>query len=341
MPPTSSIPARRSRPARQRRDLLPDHVDPMLAILGELPRNPNRWAFEYKWDGVRAITYFDGHKLRIDSRNLLDITHRYPELHALADALNGRRAILDGEIVALDDAGRPSFTRLQRRMHINDTRAIAHQVKATPIWYVLFDVLHLDGRSLMDRPYVERREILEELTVVGPHWQVTPSHVNQGEQMLAAARQNQLEGLVAKRIDSTYEPGRRSPQWLKIKIIQRQEFVVGGWIPEHGTSPSDKRIGAMLIGYHDCDGRLHFAGAVGSGLVGSDHAMLTRQFRSRSNSPFAQKIPKKGVIFIEPRPVIEVEYRRWPEGGMVQQAAYKGLRTDKDPSTIVKEPTTR
>jgi bifunctional non-homologous end joining protein LigD len=250
--------------------------------------------------------------------------------------------VLDGELVALDDLDRPSFPRLQRRMHVNDAGQIARLAREVPILYVLFDLLYLDGRSLLREPYARRRALLEELTLAGPAWQVTPAHAGRGKEMLAAARQNALEGVVAKKLDSVYEVGRRSNSWLKVKIVQRQEFVIGGWTAESTGLPD--RIGTMLLGYYDCAGKLHYAGHVGTGLVGADHPILVRQFEklARPTSPFVEKLPaaRRGgikIVFLEPRLVAEVEYRRWPAGGLVQQASFKGLRRDKPAKQVVRE----
>jgi bifunctional non-homologous end joining protein LigD len=322
---------------------MPRRVLPMLAVLSAgLPHDGANWAFEYKWDGVRAIAYHRPNEWRIESRNQLDITRRYPELTALHEALGKRSAILDGEIVALDEADRPSFPRLQRRMHVNEPAQIARLSREVPILYVLFDLLYLDGKSLTHRPYEQRRAMLEELTLAGPAWQVTPSYVDRGRAMLEAATQNRLEGIVAKKLDSTYEAGRRSNCWLKIKIVQRQEFVIAGWTGESTGLPD--RIGTMLIGYHGCDGKLHYAGHVGTGLAGADHPILMRQFEklARATNPFVEKLPpsRRGgakIHYLEPRLVAEVEYRRWPKGGLVQQASFKGLRPDKRAKQVVKE----
>ena len=334
MAQTSSFLARRR---RAKAAAMPRSIDPMLATAGALPPDLGSYQFEWKWDGVRALCFHDGRSLRLHSRNQIDINSRYPELQRMLPALEKRSAILDGEIVALDDLGRSSFKRLQRRMHVADPPA-ALQMEV-PILYVIFDLLYLDGRSLMERPCQERRERLEELTIAGPHWQITSAHVGEGPAMLAAARQNHLEGIIAKRLDGAYEPGRRSPSWLKIKIIQRQEFVVGGWIPEDGHRTG--RIGSMLLGYHD-GGRLRYAGRIGTGLNDADHAKLVRMFsaRLRKTSPFSEAVPSAHVQFIAPTVVVEVEYRRWPEGGLVQQGAFKGVRSDKDPRQVVKEPIT-
>jgi bifunctional non-homologous end joining protein LigD len=350
MPNPSTILSPRSRSARVRQptDPFPRHLQPMLAVLSaHLPADGKDWAFEYKWDGVRAIAYKekpsgDRASWRIESRNLLDITHRYPELLPLRDALGKRQVGLDGEIVALDERDRPSFPLLQRRMHVNDAAQIAALSRSVPIVYVLFDVLYLDGRSLHSEPYAERRAILESLNLIGPHWQITPSYVNRGQRMLDAARKHGMEGIVAKTLTSIYEPGRRSPSWLKIKIIQRQEFVIGGWTRE-STGLRD-RIGTMLLGYYDKDRKLHYAGHVGTGLVAADHAPLVRQFEklARATNPFVEKLPaaRRGGVkiqFLEPKLVGEVEYRRWPQGAMVQQASFKGLREDKAAKNVVRE----
>src|SRR5262245_56252395 len=198
----------------------------MATLTSQVPPDDRKWAFEYKWDGVRMIAFLDRGRLRLQTRNLLDATKRYPELRALADALSDRQVVLDGEIVALDDIDRPSFARLQRRMHLNDAKSITRAVVDVPIFYVLFDVLYLDGQSTMSLPYARRRALLEELSLAGPNWQVTSSQVGGGEKFLEGARTLGLEGIVAKRLDGKYAPGRRSPAWLKVKLVRRQEFVI-------------------------------------------------------------------------------------------------------------------
>jgi bifunctional non-homologous end joining protein LigD len=313
-------------------------VAPMLAVSSGLPPDPQYYGFEWKWDGIRAMCRSDGRTLRLSGRQGNDISARYPELMPLAKALGRHRVLLDGEIVAFDENGLPSFALLQRRMHVADARTSARLAKSIPARFVAFDLLHLDGRSLMDRPYRVRRAMLEEVFPYGSHWQITFAQEGDGNAMLEAAREHGLEGVVAKRLDSVYEPGRRSPAWIKIKVVRRQEFVVGGWIPEIGER--EGRVGAMLIGYYDADGKLRYAGRVGTGLSVPDHAMLIPLLKSASASsnPFADSVPSNGARFTRPELVIEVEYRRWPADAHVQQAAYKGLRRDKSPRQVVKEP---
>jgi bifunctional non-homologous end joining protein LigD len=321
---------------------MPEPFAPMLATLGELPARPDDYSFEYKWDGIRAICHHDGRRMRLFSRNRRDITSHYPELKRLSEALDRTRCVLDGEIVALDEGDRPSFARLQRRMHV--AHPSASLVRQVPVWYVLFDLLYLDGRALFEEPYTTRHQLLEETTVAGALWRVTPAHIGEGATMLETARANGLEGLVAKRLDSIYEPGRRSPAWIKIKVVQSQEFVVGGWIEQAGAAaPTGSRVGSLLIGYYDCHAKLRYAGGVGTGFDAREHARLAPLLAAlaRRTSPFADPVPSRAagrvVRFVKPTLVVQVEYRRWPTSGIVQHAAYQGLRTDKDASQVVKE----
>jgi bifunctional non-homologous end joining protein LigD len=315
---------------------MPQSIDPMLAVLSTLPPDPNPYSFEFKWDGVRAITYFDGRRLSMESRNLLDITPRYPEIHAITKELNGRKAILDGEVVALDKDGRPSFPLLQQRMHVRDVGAVRLLMKQVPVYYMIFDVLYLDDQINMPLPFKKRRELLESLMLSGENWRTSPAIEGEGKSMYATATAHAMEGIVAKKLDSAYEPGRRTPNWLKIKIVQSQELVVGGWCAEKGDNRA--RIGCLLLGYYD-KGQLRYAGSVGTGYTDAIHRQLVEKLQKigRSSSPFADKVPKPKAIYVDPKLVVEVDYRRWPEGGMVQQASFKGLRMDKKATQVVKE----
>jgi bifunctional non-homologous end joining protein LigD len=204
---------------------------------------------------------------------------------------------------------RPSFPRLQKRMKVTDPATARRLTREIPVYYFIFDVLHLDGKSVMNRPLIERRSALEELTLQGPNWQVSPIHVNRGAEMLEAARQNMLEGIVAKRLDSQYVPGARSRDWLKIKLVLRQEFVVGGWTNEKNLEGG---LGALQVGYHDAEGKLRYAGGVGSGFTNATTKSLLKQLTSleTSHSPFADKLPRRGVRWSKPNLVVEVEFRR-------------------------------
>jgi len=215
---------------------LPAHIAPMLATLSALPADERNWAFEYKWDGIRALLFWDGARMRLESRNLLDITARYPEFRDLGQRLGKSAVVLDGEIVALDKRGRPSFPLLQRRMHLSDAH-VERVAREVPAWYYVFDVLYAGGRPVIDKPCAERRRILEKLGFRHPKVRIPPrfkGSKGEGKIVLRSAKAHGLEGVVAKRLDSRYEPGYRSPDWRKVKVVKAQEFVIGGWIPEKG-----------------------------------------------------------------------------------------------------------
>jgi bifunctional non-homologous end joining protein LigD len=190
---------------------MPKRIEPMLARTGELPSDDENWAFEIKWDGVRSIGYVDGGRLRLEARSGRDITPRYPELRGLGRALAGHDAIVDGEVVAFDD-GRPSFQKLQGRMHLTSESHVRRLSESDPVNYILFDLLWLDGHSLTDLPYTERRERLLELGLQGDRWLTPNHHVGDGAAMLQASRAQGLEGVIAKRLDCPYYPGQERPR---------------------------------------------------------------------------------------------------------------------------------
>jgi bifunctional non-homologous end joining protein LigD len=327
-------------PADEAAEPMPEKIVPMMARTGTLPRDDEHWAFEVKWDGVRAICHSEPGRMRLHSRNLLDITPRYPEVGRLNRALSHHRAVLDGEIVALDAEGKPSFGALQRRMHVGSESTVRRLAKEAPVTYVIFDLLWLDGHSLMDLPYSERRARLAELGLGdGGRWRVPDYVVGHGEQLLAATAQQGLEGVIAKRLDSPYEPGRRTPCWLKIKNVDRQEVVVGGWVP--GDGKRRDRIGALLVGVRDDDGALRHVGRVGTGFTEAELDRLAEKLRplEREDSPFAPGGPKipRGAVFADPELVAEVEFREWTDGGQLRAPSYKGLRDDKPAELVVRE----
>jgi bifunctional non-homologous end joining protein LigD len=319
----------------------PASLLPMLATAAsELPPDPaGDWAYELKWDGVRALAYLHDGGLRLESRNLNDITPRYPELHGLAGALPGHDLVLDGEVVAFDPEGRPSFGLLQTRMHVVGERNVAARVGAAPLAYLIFDVLHIDGRSTRDLPWTDRRRLLEELELAGSGWQTPQAHVGAGvgPAVLEASKAGKLEGVVAKRTSSLYVPGRRSRDWLKVKNTCRQEVVVGGWLPGAGNRTG--RIGALLAGYHDDTGALRFAGKVGTGFTDAELVRLGTLFapRARDTSPFADKVPYREARYLEPELVAEIEFTEWTHNGTLRHPSYKGLRDDKPAAAVVRE----
>jgi bifunctional non-homologous end joining protein LigD len=319
------------------REPMPDRIVPMSARSGPLPRDDDRYGFEIKWDGVRAIAYSQPGRLRFESRNLNDITARYPELARLNRALSSHEAVLDGEVVAFDAQGRPSFSALQGRMHIASEAQARRLAKSAPVTYVIFDLLWLDGHSLMGLPYAERREELVALDLNGERWQ-TPEHVvGGGKALLEASAAQGLEGIMAKRLDCPYEPGKRSNGWVKVKNVERQEFVVAGWVPGEGRRR--ERIGALLLGLREGT-ELRHVGRVGTGFTERELDRLAGLLAplQRDGSPFAgrPKLPRDAV-FVEPRLVAEVEFREWTPDGMLRAPSYKGLRDDKPAELVVRE----
>jgi bifunctional non-homologous end joining protein LigD len=317
---------------------MPEHVKPMLARTGTLPRGDAGWTYEIKWDGVRAIAYSRPGELTLESRNLKEITSQYPELGRLNRALSSHAAILDGEIVAFDEQGRPSFAALQRRMHVGSAAQAKRLAKAVPVTYMIFDLLWLDGHSLMGLPYEDRRELLEKLDLNGEAWQ-TPAHLTgRGRDVLKATAEQHLEGIVAKRLDSTYEPGARTSAWVKIKNVGRQELVVGGWVPGEGRR--ERRIGALLVGVYEPDGGFRYAGRVGTGFGDAELDRLGKLLAplKRKGSPFtAGERPPRESVFVEPELVAEIEFSAWTSAGSLRHPSYKGLREDKAAREVVRE----
>ena len=311
-------------PADPAREPMPESVRPMLATLGKLPPEDGRWAYEVKWDGIRAIGFAEGGRLRLCSRNGNDVTRRYPELRDLGRALGAREAVLDGEIVAFNEEGRPSFQRLQRRMHVGSEHAVRRLAASDPVVYVVFDLLFLEGHSLCALPYAQRREQLMELELQGPAWQTPAHHLADGAALLEASRQMGLEGIVAKRLDCPYTPGRRSPGWVKVKNVRRDDFVIGGWLPGEGRRSG--ALGALLVGEDSGEG-LVLKGRVGTGFDDRELERLRGLLAEREvgETPFAGRQPPKGARFVRPDLRCTVEYLEITDAGTLRAPSYKGL----------------
>ena len=273
---------------------LPVLVRPMLATASdELPGPDADWGYEFKWDGVRTVAYVDGGRVRALSRTDRDVTSSYPELRGLGEMLGSLQVVLDGEIVALDGAGRPSFEALQPRMNTAEPSRVRRLAETIPITYMIFDIMHLDGHSALQVPYRERRRLLEGLELAGPHWATPPSETGGGQAVLEAARKGGLEGVVAKRLDSIYRPGLRDPTWRKVKNFRTQSVVVGGWAQGQGHLEGD--LGALLLGVPGPTG-LDYVGKVGTGFDAAERALFRERLGrlGRDTSPFARALPRLG-----------------------------------------------
>ncbi|MPM40850.1 Multifunctional non-homologous end joining DNA repair protein LigD [bioreactor metagenome] len=319
-------------------------VKPMLAKPSSLPQADHEYAYEIKWDGIRAILYAKQGRVLLSSRNLRDITSQYPELAQLKDCLT-QDTILDGEIVTLDSTGRPSFELLQSRMGLSSPQVIKNKMNQVPVTYIIFDVLQHGNNVLLNNSFIDRRQVLANLKLSGPFWQTSTHSIGNGASFLAVSRQLGLEGIIAKRLNSLYLPGKRTDDWLKIKNQKRQELVIGGWVPGKGSRTG--RIGAILVGYYDISPekgvnkpkKFIYAGKVGTGFSTAEldklGSLLTRL--QHDASPFAAKVPIKDAIFVEPRLIAEFEFTEWTANNTLRHPSYKGLRTDKDPLSVIRE----
>ncbi len=310
-------------------------VLPMLATAGPLPAGPG-WAYEFKWDGVRTLADISAAGMTLTSRLGNDVTAAYPELSGLGGL--GADVLLDGEVVAFVD-GRPSFSALQTRMHVRAAAQARRLVGRTPVTYLAFDVLRLYGVDLTARPFAERRATLERLAVAGPHWAVSPLF-DDGSATAQAARDNGLEGVVAKRLASTYRPGTRSTDWVKVRFGQRQEFVVGGW--EHGEGGRAGGIGSLLLGAYTEDGRFVYVGQVGTGFTAASLRAMEKRLGSyvTDRPPFDSVPPDvrgRPITWVRPTVVVEVEFAEQTPDGRLRFASFQGVRNDKDPREVRRE----
>ena len=321
-----------------RTDPMPASLKPMLATPGELPSDDAGWAFEIKWDGIRAILFVEGGRVRAHSRNDLDITASFPELADIGEFLGMAATVLDGEIVALGADGRPSFAALQHRMHVANHREALRRAATDPVTFVAFDVLYADGRLLVDEPYDDRRERLDRLELSGQTFITTESfHDVDGQDILAAAVQNGLEGVIAKRRDGPYRPGRRSSDWVKVKSFRTQEAVIGGWTAGKGERAGS--LGALLLGLPADGSSLRYIGKVGTGFNDRARRELLQKLEplAQEKNPFEGRLPAGDAAaahFVEPRLVGEVAYGEWTAAGRLRHPVWRGLRPEKDPAEV-------
>jgi bifunctional non-homologous end joining protein LigD len=299
----------------------------MLATTGALPLG-EPWAYEVKWDGVRALVSVEGGQVKATSRNGNDITGAYPELLDVSCP----PALLDGELVALVD-GRPDFAALQQRMHIRSPSA--ELVRSTPVTFVPFDVLHVDDGSLLDLSYDERRAVLDQLGLDAP-----PPFYGDGQVLLESTRAQGLEGLVAKRRDSHYLPGRRTDAWVKVKHVHRQSALVCGW--KEGAGGRSGKLGSLLLGVHSDQG-LVYVGHVGTGFTELTMRQLADRLAplARSSPPYDEVVPAehaRAAHWVEPVTVVEVEYTAWTKDSRLRHPSYKGIRDDINPQQVMREP---
>ncbi len=312
---------------------------PMLATPGaegELG-DTTQWAFEMKWDGIRAIAEVRDGEVRLASRNGIDITAGYPELADLADAVDGD-AILDGEIVALNKAGRPDFGLLQKRMGLTRKAEVERLVGSTPVHFMVFDILDAGGTSLVKRQFTQRRELLESVVKSTGAVQVPPVFEGEVSAAMSTSRQLGLEGVMAKRRTSTYLPGRRSGSWLKVKHHLTQEVVIGAWKP--GAGNRAHRVGSLLMGIPNEDG-LQFVGRVGTGFTDRQLDDIAGKLRrlERKTSPFAELAGPDAADahYVSPVLVAEVEFAEWTPTGKLRQPSWRGWRPDKSPDQVLRE----
>jgi len=311
---------------------VPRDLSPMLALPGPLPTG-HGWSYEVKWDGVRALVALEGGAVRLRSRAGNEVTGGYPELAGVDTG--GVDALLDGEVVAFDDRGRPDFGRLQERMHVRGPSPSL--VRGTPVALVVFDLLHVDGRSLLDEPYDVRRAALDALAPAGPAWQVPPSFPGEGEALYASTLQQGLEGVVAKRRDSPYLPGRRSDAWVKVKHLARQSAVVVGW--KAGEGGRSGRLGSLLLAVQGAAG-LEFAGHVGTGFSAAELRRLGALLAPLAAEGPTCEVPREHARvahWVRPELVADVEFTAWTRDGRLRHPSYKGLRDDVPPSEVTRE----
>lgn len=315
-----------------------DPIAPMLAAAGRAPAGPD-WAWEFKYDGVRAVVYVSGGQVRALSRNGNDVTDGYPELAELPGLLGDRAAILDGEIVANEAGDRPSFARLQQRMHLRHPSPAL--VASVPVRFYVFDVLHLDGREFTELPYAARRDLLAGLGLDGDRVSTPANHTGvDGTTMIRAAELGGFEGVVAKKLTAPYRPGKRSADWTKIPLVKTQECLVLGWKPGEGRRAG--LVGSLLLGVYDDRDRLAYVGHVGTGFTDQMLRQLETDLRPLARAtPPVPDVPRefaRHARWVEPCLVGEVAFRNWTPDGRLRHPSWRGLRTDKSAPSVHRAP---
>jgi bifunctional non-homologous end joining protein LigD len=324
-------------PAPEGFEPLPQHVRPMLASPGALPQQDEAWAYEIKWDGVRAITFVDGGRVRMESRNGKDLTQGFPEFRAIGEFLGAQPCVLDGEIVVMGPDGLPDLGLLQRRLHVSGATAIKKLEVELPASYVVFDLLHLNGQDLSGRSYDERRAVLEGLHLSGRAFTTAVSYRDvKGADILRGTQESGLEGVIAKRRDSRYLQGHRGGEWIKIKHVRTQEVVIGGWT--EGTGSRESELGALLLGLPEGKG-LRFIGKVGTGFSAADRKeLLGRLTRiARQTNPFqppSSLVEQSAHHFVRPILVGEVQFSEWTAKSHLRHPTWRGLRPDLDAKDV-------
>jgi bifunctional non-homologous end joining protein LigD len=325
------LPGLETVPGAKKADM-PKHVEPMMATLAAAPPPGENWAYEVKWDGVRALCFVHDGKLTIESRTGNRCEQQYPELHDLPRSIQAKEALLDGEIVAMDDQGRGKFELIQHRISVKGS-VIQQLARENPVTLILFDLLYLDGYDLRGASLTDRKAQLERIVKETDRWKISKVFATNGEQMLEAARSLELEGLVAKDPSSVYESGRRSRSWWKVKVVSEQEFVIAGY-----TKGEREYFGALVLGVYEGK-KLRHAGQVGTGF---DQATM-KAIHARMKPLISNKCPldpaprMRDAIWLEPELVCEVRYLEWTHDHMLRAPVFLGLRDDKPASEVVKE----
>jgi bifunctional non-homologous end joining protein LigD len=321
---------------------MPTEIHPMLATSIDKPFDDPDWLFEIKWDGYRAVAFIENGKVRLVSRNQNELTARYPELKDLAKSVKAKNAILDGEVVALDDQGRPSFSLMQQRTGFRPGGRRGPTNADVPVLYYAFDLLYLDGYDWRKLPLDERKKKLTSILIPGDSVRFSDHYERQGKALFAMAREKGLEGILAKKRDSVYQE-RRSSEWLKIKIRHRLEAVIGGYTPPKGSRAN---FGSIVLGLYDKQGRLIHIGQAGSGFNQNSLGEIWKMLNARETKqkPFYGDVEAlRKVFWVKPELVAEIEYAEWTEGTSggtgpkLRAPVFLGLRDDKNPKECLLE----